>query len=60
MKDETVLYATKEGELEIILSMKPDSFEDAKKWGTENGYGKFRIVKYSGLEKPDFTKTINK
>ena len=58
---EKVLFAVKIGEAdwkEVMLTNKEERFEDAQKWGKENGFDRFRIAEIDITKKPDFTKTI--
>ncbi len=60
-KTEVLLYGTKDGEIEELLSTKAENILTVIVLAKRDGYKNFRIVDYTDteLEPPDFSKTIN-
>ena len=61
IKAEILLYGTKDGEIEDLLSMKPENILFVISRAKRDGYKNFRIVDYTNVKPvtPDFIGTIN-
>lgn len=63
MKQEFVLWAVKIGDpdgKEQIITTSIEHKEAAKKWAKENGFDRFRELRFNLNEAPDFTKIFKK
>jgi len=61
IKSEVLLYGTKDGEIEDLLSMKPENILFVISQAKRDGYKNFRIVDYTNVKPsvPDFIGMIN-